>query len=259
MPLPAPPDSAARDHERLAAEERYRTAARRRAGPENPLPPELDAYLAGLSDDELRLALFRIERAPAGPVLSIQARRTLQALQERVPAPAGLLAAAQDDEEQWLELLDQHFGVSIAEDGLIEIARVTEAVKALVGDLPVALFHHTSTALLPAIAERGLIVGQQTNFFNTQQGVYLSTIRAGEPVSVYSRRAARVHGGEPTTVRVRRRLAELVPDPDDADLDWAQGRQFISTPVPAHDVLLEPYQAEVLAMPEGAEPSDRYV
>lgn len=60
----------------------------------------------------------------------------------------------------------------------------------VVGNLPIAMYHHTGSAHMDAIRREGLKVGKPTNFF-TQQGVYVTTIQAGEPVSVYSRRAAR--------------------------------------------------------------------
>ena len=109
--------------------------------------------------------------------------------------------------------------------------------RTLVEGLPLALYHHTSSALLPKIAEQGLLVGRQTNFFNSQLGVYLSLIRAGMPVSVYSQRAAYLHGGDPITLRVRRTLDQIENDPDDADLPTLCNRQFISDPVPPADLV----------------------
>jgi hypothetical protein len=136
-------------------------------------------------------------------------------------------------------------GIAVAEDGLVEIERITALATDLVGgaggqaELAIAMYHHTSSALLDVIRAEGLRVGKQTNFFNTQQGVYLSTMRAGQPVSVYSARAARVHGGDPTTLRVRRVLSQITPDPDDVDLAWAQGRQYITAAVPPADIIWE--------------------
>lgn len=127
-------------------------------------------------------------------------------------------------------------GISVGNDGLVEVERVTPDVASVIGSMPVALYHHTSSALLPKIRKDGLIIGKQTNFFNTQAGVYLSTRNHGEPVDVYSKRAVHVYGGNPVALRVRRTLDQLRPDPDDADLAWAQGVQFISQPVPPSDI-----------------------
>ncbi|WP_404666764.1 hypothetical protein [Roseateles asaccharophilus] len=159
--------------------------------------------------------------------------------------------------EALLEVLADSFGVQVADDGLLEAGRISDRL-AWVGDLHFALYHHTSSALIPAFERDGLKIGKQTNFFNTQAGVYVSTIAAGTPVSVYSKRAALVHGGEPITLRVKRRMVDLTPDPDDADLDWAQGRQFVTPAVPAADIIWERAPAPASAAQPPAKSSSRH-
>jgi hypothetical protein len=217
-----------RDHEREAAEadcERLRRLY---------LIGEASQSVRALSDTALagELAVFRqLERAHLGYVygMSPLQRATLGRLAPRLD-----MAGAREEDVH--EALADRFGLVVAEDGLIEGNPLTEAAQRLIGDEPVALYHHTSSGLLGEIRTKGLLIGRPTNFFNTQQGVYVSTIANGEPVDVYQRRAARVHGGEPLALRVRRRLSELKPDPDDADLAWAQGRQFVTPAVPVEDL-----------------------
>lgn len=196
--------------------------------------------LTALSDDELRAEIVRLKltkRHPGATAWPKPKLSTLKALLER----ANHFGATDRklDAQAVADRLDREFGLQVADDGLIEADRITPRLATLVGDLPIAVYHHTAAVLLPQIAEQGLKVGRQTNFFNTQAGVYLSTRRAGEPVEIYSRRAAYLHGGQPTVIRVRRLLSQLTPDPDDADLAWAQGVQFISDPVPPQDILLD--------------------
>lgn len=197
------------------------------------LDDKLKSHLAALTDDELRreIALLKlaVQRAESTP--SPEKARTLMVLSTRFSASHPGRPRVDDLEAE----LQERFGMTVASDGLLECPRITFAMN-WVGDLPFALYHHTSTALLDSIRRDGLLVGRQTNFFNSQAGVYVSTISSGTPVETYSRRAARVHGGEPMTLRVARQLADLTPDPDDADLAWAQGRQFITPAVPVKSI-----------------------
>lgn len=221
------------DQERLAAEAKLKALGAKLGTS----IAEMKEMLA-LDDDGLRRALVKLrlkERHPgeaAWPRAKIQVVRQLKA---RLVAEGvlGIRASLVDA----VQHLADAYVIEVADDGLIEADKINDKVRALVGDLPVAVYHHTSSALLAKIAAQGLIIGKQTNFFNTQAGVYLSTRRAGEPVDIYSKRAVHVHGGDPSVIRVRRRVDQLVPDPDDADLAWAQGVQFISEAVPPCDVL----------------------
>jgi hypothetical protein len=181
-----------------------------------------------MSDDELRIEIFRLARPSVS--ISPEKRSVMAKLEERTGVNA--------------ESLLEEFGIQVADDGLIEAGQITDVLGKIIGDLPVAFYHHTSTALLPRIQREGLRVGEKTNFFNTQSGVYVSTIAAGAPVSTYSARAAKVHGGYPTTIRLRRTLNQVQPDPDDSDLSWAQGKQFITPNVPASDLMWDSDEVE---------------
>lgn len=233
------------DPERLAAEAKLKALGAKLGTS----IAEMKEMLA-LDDDGLRRALVKLrlkERHPgeaAWPRAKIQVVRQLKA---RLVAE-GVLGIRTSLVDAVQHLADAYV-VEVGDDGLIEADKINDKVRALVGDLPVAVYHHTSSALLPKIAALGLIIGKQTNFFNTQAGVYLSTRRAGEPVDIYSKRAVHVHGGDPSVIRVRRRIDQLVPDPDDADLAWAQGVQFISDPVPPTDLWIDGKPAPALVAP----------
>lgn len=221
-----------KDQQRLDAEHQAFELLSSLAG--SALPESERVAIEALDDSALRIKLFDLRRGLAArrAALSPLAKSTLRVLRGRVGTPAGPVLHLDEVAQQ----LDEEYGIRVADDGLIEVERLTDRLRALIGDLPVALYHHTSTALIESIAQNGLLVGQPTNFFNTQAGVYLSTCSAGERVSVYAKRAARVHGGEPATVRVRRLVSQLTDDPDDADLPNLLGIQFISEPLPPEDL-----------------------
>lgn len=222
------------DHERHSAETRLKELGAQLGETESDL-----AKMLALDDVGLRRALDQLRLKSRHPGEAAWPRsKTLVVKQLKARLVAGGALNVRTSLTDVAQHLAEAYVIEVADDGLVEADKITDTVRDLIGDLPVAVYHHTSSALLPKIAVQGLIVGKQTNFFNTQAGVYLSTRRAGEPVDIYSKRAAHVYGGDPAVIRVRRRLDQLVPDPDDADLAWAQGVQFISQPVPAKDVLL---------------------
>lgn len=227
-------------------------------------------HAATMSDAELRAVLDRASRRDrnCALLLPLAQRLTMEGLKARLTAlhqqhqhGAGSSAPAQgeslpdedpQEESDLIEVLCDQYGVTVAADGLVEVERFTRAAIRLIGPvLPVALYHHTSTALLDRISRDGLRVGRPTNFFNTQAGVYLSTIASGVPVGAYSARAARVHGGDPCTLRVKRRLWQIRPDPDDQDLVWAQGRQFVTPQVPPEDIRWDDPVLHSLALLQG--------
>lgn len=178
-----------------------------------------------MNDSELRAELYRRSRPAQTDIDTAERSATLRQL-------------CSDNQLNVDQLKDQH-GITVAADGLIEVERLTGFNVAIIGELPIALYHHTSSALLPLIEKEGLRIGKPTNFFNSQAGVYISTMASGEPVGIYGRRAARVYGGDPVAIRIRRTLSQIQPDPDDADLAWAQGRQFITASVAPVDLLIE--------------------
>lgn len=223
------------DQERLDAETSLKELSAQLGASESDV-----AKMLALDDVGLRRALAQLRLKVRHPGESAWPRaKTLVVKQLKARLVAGGALSVRTTLTDVEQHLAEAYVIEVADDGLVEADKITETVRDLVGDLPVAVYHHTSSALIPKIAAQGLIVGKQTNFFNTQAGVYLSTRRSGEPVDIYSKRAVHVYGGDPAVIRVRRRLDDLVPDPDDADLAWAHGVQFISKPVPAKDVLVD--------------------
>lgn len=67
-------------------------------------------------------------------------------------------------------------------------------------------------------------------------GVYLTTEAAGAAVEGYRVRAQRLHGGHAVSLVVRRRLSQLWPDPDDADLSVG-AIQWVTWYVPPEDIV----------------------
>lgn len=217
------------DEERLQAEQQLRQLRMRLADSEEMDDP------CGLSDEALRgeLARLRLRLRFADHRVCTSARRAaLEAIAQRLLGSHLVV-----DVDVVAERLESEYGLRVADDGLVECDRLDGRVQALVGDLPVALYHATSTALASAIAADGLRIGRATNFFNTQAGVYLSVKSGSAAMDLYGRTASAVHGGEPMVVRVRRRVDQLRADPDDADLAPACDVQFVSEPVPVEDLL----------------------
>lgn len=70
-------------------------------------------------------------------------------------------------------------------------------------------------------------------------------------MSVYSRRPALVHGGVPITLRVRRKLSEIKPDPDDVDLAraYSKGASTSRPSVPLEDIMWDEEEPRAEAKP----------
>lgn len=151
-----------------------------------------------------------------------------------------------DDEQERLEAFEQWLEdvpmLSVRDDGLIQVHHDLQdrKTRALIGGLPIAMFHGTSTKLLPAIRKQGMRPARTQRqksdpTFSTASGVYLDL---REDIDVYARGAVARHGGRPVILTVRRTLDELEPDPDDAHLGWGtSAMQFITPSVPASDIV----------------------
>jgi len=144
-----------------------------------------------------------------------------------------------DHDSYWFErYLEDEFGVSVRDDGLIEFTSFSPGVTALVGDLPVVVYHHTSDAILPGVMSEGIRPGlsDANRWGEPCLGVYVTTEASGPPVRGYHSRACGVHGGTPATLEVRTTLPELSPDTNDEDI--ASGaHQFVLPRVDPGDIL----------------------
>jgi len=150
------------------------------------------------------------------------------------------------DHDLELELLEQYLeekgSIEVRDDGLIEFWQLSSPaleidVYQVIGDLPVALHHHTATGALPAIRREGLRSDvQRADQLSSGAGVYLTTEVSGPAVRGYGYKAARLHGGNPVCLTVRRTLDEIWPDPDDEDLS-SGSVQWITGHVPPQDIV----------------------
>lgn len=154
---------------------------------------------------------------------------------------AEALADPELRDEYLVQYLTDERDLTVREDGLVEIdLDLARVPRRLIADLPLALFHGTSTALLPSIREHGLRPARHPRqrsdkTFSTMAGVYLST---RYDVGTYASMAAAQHGGDPVILTVRRTLDELEPDPDDEHLQWAtSAMQWITPWVPTSDIV----------------------
>lgn len=155
--------------------------------------------------------------------------------------PQMLADAPHFELDYFAEYLSEVRDLSVREDGLLVADMdLNEVDRELVEGLPFALYHGTSTALLPSIRRQGLRPARSAQqrsdkSHSTMAGVYLSTRHA---VDNYAQGAARQHGGDPVVLTVRRSLDELWPDPDDAELGWPMSNvQFITGYVPLDDIV----------------------
>jgi len=181
---------------------------------------------------------------------------TLRELERRID-PADFEAWGREDQEdcydglvaepEWrLDLVDDYLqakgDITVREDGLIEFGTLRAdaneiAVEYVIGDLPVALYHHTATKALPAIRRQGLRSDvQRADRLSSGAGVYLTTESSGVVPQGYIMKAMRLHGGYPVSLTVRRHLWELTPDPDDEDIS-SGAVQFVTNYVPVDDIV----------------------
>ncbi len=166
---------------------------------------------------------------------------TLSGLLGRSETPLRRWEAANDADHDsyWFEqYLEDEFGVSVRDDGLVEFASLAPGVVELVGDLPVVVYHHTSDAILPEIMSEGIRPGlsDANRWGEPCLGVYVTTEVSGPPVRGYHSRACDAHGGGPATLEVRTTLPSLSPDTNDEDI--ASGvHQFVLPRVDPQDIL----------------------
>jgi hypothetical protein len=115
--------------------------------------------------------------------------------------------------------------------------------RRIIGDLPVAVYHHTASGVLAQIKQTGLRSWRDTNVrrpanehMNSGAGVYVTTETGGPVVDGYLRIAQRVHGGHPVSLTIRTTLDALTRDPDDVDLSVG-AHQFVLSHVLPGDIV----------------------
>lgn len=146
-----------------------------------------------------------------------------------------------DEVANWLE---QEFGLSVREDGLLEIWRADPATRFLSRGLPVVLYHHTATGtggqLERTIRREGLRRDvPRADVLSSGAGVYLTSEVSGPAVSGYLAKARRKHGGcELSLPVVVPDVAALDPDPDDRGIK-SGATQWVVPFVPPEAILWE--------------------
>ena len=161
--------------------------------------------------------------------------KTMQALAQRVNQQEFQQYVAEhgleDDPESAVEYyLKDTYSIQVRSDGLVEFWKLEPGVEEIIGDLPVLLWHHTSSKLLPKIKREGLRsdVRKRSNpYMNSRAGVYLTTESGGNACDGYCRNACSTHGGDPIAIGVRTTLQQVQPDPDDADISSGSHQFFI--------------------------------
>lgn len=132
------------------------------------------------------------------------------------------------------------YGVDVDEEsGLATFDRRTREVEVLLDGLDVAVYHHTTSKLLSRIRRQGLVVDRARSnpYQNSGAGVYVTTETSGRVIEGYGAAATTRHGGRPVMLTIRTRLHALDDDPDDQELAWARGRQFVLPQVEAGDIV----------------------
>lgn len=147
-----------------------------------------------------------------------------------------------DNLDHLQEFLEDRYGIEVRPDGLISFSVLTGAMRRLVGDRDVVVYHHTSSALDRKVAKMGLRPGgtdgvKKVNpHLNSGAGVYVTTETSGPAVHQYHSMAVRQFGGKPRTYVIRTTLAELADDPDDQDLSVGK-HQYVLPYVQPGDIV----------------------
>jgi hypothetical protein len=161
-------------------------------------------------------------------------------VQNDTPTAEQILADPEQEELRLDYLRDwmSDLGLGIEEHGCVTFWKADRLTKALIGDLPVIVYHHTSTRILKKVKREGLRadVKKVNPHQNSGAGVYVTTETSGPAVDGYHSRARNGHGGDEVTLGIRTHLRDLQPDPDDEDIASVGAVQFILPYVPPQDI-----------------------
>jgi hypothetical protein len=122
---------------------------------------------------------------------------------------------------------------------LISPYGLSKKTKNLIKDLPIVVFHHTSTGALDGIIRNGLVSGLHNvnrHDVKNSAGVYVTLRDSGKDVEGYLDRARHYHGGDDFTIQIKTSIDQLYPDPDDADLSCGV-YQFVLPKVSCSDIV----------------------
>lgn len=158
----------------------------------------------------------------------------------------------------WLR--EQH-SVDVDEHGYVHFWKLSPEIEGLIGNLPVVVYHHTSSLVLDAVRKEGLRAdAEQANpYLNSSSGVYVTTEQSGPAVDGYQRNALNSHreinqkkrqnykgrknfnpawddDGHGVSLAIKTTLSALVADPDDADISSGT-HQFVLPRVAPQDIV----------------------
>lgn len=156
-----------------------------------------------------------------------------------------------DDQEEFDDLLDERedpwaveqwlddCGLGVDENGLVTFDQLWGDEcdeEAIIGDLPIALYHHTATGAIPGIIDRGGLIpaislGYEATEYDSGAYVFLTSRWTGPEITGYVNRAVKRFGGDPITLTIQTTLDEISPDPDDVDLSTGR-TQWVVPSVP---------------------------
>jgi hypothetical protein len=201
------------------------------------------AVMQGMSDDDLIRALHEIRQVPIP--LPSAAAATLEQCLPRAMA-LGMQAWCQTEGITTHDLYDckdfltDEMTMSVHRDGLLTADQWNGPQRAIAQELPIAIYHHTSSRLRRSIVTKGLIVvDPRPGRFNSKAGVYVTTQTASPAAIHYGEAACMRSRGDPITIRITTRLCDLADDPDDRDLTWTHQRQFVLPSVAPADLAWE--------------------
>lgn len=194
--------------------------------------------IANLNDAELEEFITEYEAKPDGdgptsrePQYTTNQKRTFAVIRRNYQSFEAL-----DDED--LEESLENESIAVREDGLIEPGWLDSKSRRIIGRLPIVVYHHTSSALLPEIKRTGL----RSGVYNVSRheyesaGVYVTLRYSGNDVDTYHSAAVAAFGGRPVTLLIRTTVPELQSDPDDAHLQ-SGSYQYVLPEVEPRDII----------------------
>lgn len=179
----------------------------------NPKAKMSDPYVIRRSRAELttlRILLERSGRKFAGWTLELY-KDDPETLKQCQSDPTCMI-------DMLVEYLSNELSIQVLPSGLVTFYHLDRESQRLIGDLPVALYHFTSSRVLRSIREHGLESDRNPVNDRVNPGVYLTTEQSGPAVQGYVRRAVAHHGGHGIMLTVMCHLNELTDDEDDADI-----------------------------------------
>lgn len=171
-------------------------------------PREVDLKIARLRDGGHPSRASAMARG-----MSVDAWRTVELLSARLQLVGGGVDETELAADPLGVLLRDH-RIVVRRDGACEFSAITPEVWELLEDIPVVLFHYTSSSIWDSVKERGLTPGFASPWGpgRGRPHVCLTSETGGALVEVYEELAVRSLGGSPVRLDVETTLSRLLPD-----------------------------------------------